>query len=491
MSIRAKRISYLTLLLVLPVALLASACMWGVVRNADTGTGISGATVTYTDSHGNTGSTTSGAGGLYFFDSATGAIPGIGPVDMEVSAPGFATLDTTVIVQYGDNPNATLSNLSSFWEVQSFDLTPTEVEGTINTLLSGAGFPVGAVYDENGDLFFSERDSCRVRKLDTSAGTLTNIAGNGTCGDSGDGGPATAAELDAPAGLALDDHGNLAIVDTNNCRVRMVDLDTHEITTVAGNGTCGFSGDGAAATAAELGLADATVPSLFVWSDVAFDASDNLYIADLFNCRIRKVSGGTITTIAGSGATGFTCGAFSGDGGPATAARLNQPSGVAVDDHGNVFIGEAGGCRIRKVTSGSPSAGGTISTIAGTGVCTPSGNGGDAVDAGLANVRAIALDQSDNLFISQFGFSPNNPSEPRFCQVRRIDEDGTIDAVAGTNNCGFSGDGGEAADARIQTPGDIALACNGNLAFTSALDDRIRVVFGANDGGPAPGTICD
>jgi sugar lactone lactonase YvrE len=485
MSIRAKRISYFTLLLVLPVALLASACMWGVVTNADTGTGIQGATVTYTDSHGNTGSTTSGAGGLYFFDSATGAIPGIGPVDMQVSAPGFATLDTTVIVQYGDNPNATLSHLSSFWEVQSFDLTPVATEGTINTLISGVGFPVGAVYDENGDLFFSERDTCRVRKLDTDTGTLTNIAGNGTCGYSGDNGPATAAELSDPSGLALGDDGNLAIVDTSNCRVRMVDLGTHEITTVAGNGTCGFTGDGGAATSAELGLADATVPSMFVWSDVAFDAGGNLYIADIFNCRIRKVSGGTITTIAGSGATGFTCGAFSGDGGPATSARLNQPSSVAVDHHGNVFIGELAGCRVRRVTSG-----GTISTIAGTGTCTPSGNGGDAVDAGLANVRGMALDDDGNLFISQFGFNPNNPTEPRYCEVRRIDEGGTIDAVAGTNSCGFSGDGGEAVDARIQTPGDIALACNGNLAFTSAMGDRIRVVFGVNGGGPAPGNIC-
>jgi sugar lactone lactonase YvrE len=486
MSIRTKRVAYLTLLPVLSVALFASACMWGVVRNADTGTGIQGATVTYTDSYGHTGSTTSGAGGLYFFDSATGAIPAIGPVDIEVSAPGFATLDTTRIVQYGDNPNATLANLSSFWEVQSFDLQPEAIEGTINTLLSGAGFPVGAAYDEDGNLYFSERDSCRVRKLDTSSGALTNVAGNGTCGYGGDGGPATSAELDAPAGLALDDDDNLAIVDTNNCRVRMVDLHTHEISTVAGNGTCGFSGDGGPAVDAQLGIADAMVSSPFVWSDVAFDAGGNLYVADIFNCRIRKVSGGTITTIAGSGPTGFTCGGFSGDGGPATSARLNQPSSVAVAGNGKIFIGELAGCRVRRVSSG-----GTISTIAGTGTCTPSGNGGDAVDAGLANVRGMALDDDGNLFLSQFGFNPADLTETRYCQVRRIDSGGTIDAVAGTNTCGFSGDGGEAVDAKIQTPGDIALACNGDLAFTSALDDRIRVVFGVNEGGPAPGNICD
>jgi sugar lactone lactonase YvrE len=485
MSIRTKRVAFLTLLPVLSVALFASACMWGVVRNADTGTGIQGATVSYTDSYGHTGSTTSGAGGLYFFDSATGPIPSAGSVDIEVSAPGFATLATTVNVLYNDNPNATLTNLSSFWQVQSFDLQPEAVEGTINTLLSGAGFPVGAVYDEDGNLYFSERDTCRVRKLNTDSGTVTNVAGNGTCGYAGDDGPATAAELDAPSGLALDDDGNLAIVDTENCRIRMVDLHTHEISTVAGNGTCGFTGDGGPAVDAELGLADAMVPSLFVWSDVAFDAGGNLYIADIFNCRIRKVGGGTITTIAGSGATGFTCGAFSGDGGPATSARLNQPSSVAVGGSGKVFIGELAGCRVRRVSSG-----GTISTIAGTGTCTPSGNGGDAVDAGLANVRGMALDDDGNLFISQFGFSLSDPTEPRYCQVRRIDTGGTIEAVAGTNTCGFSGDGGVAEDAKIQTPGDIALACNGNLAFTSALDDRIRVVFGVNEGGPAPGNLC-
>jgi hypothetical protein len=455
--------------------------MWGVVRNADTGTGIQGATVTYTDSHGNTGSTTSGAGGLYFFDSATGAIPGIGPVDMQVSAPGFATLDTTVIVQYGDNPNATLSNLSSFWEVQSFDLVPQAVEGTINTLISGVGFPVGAVYDGDGNFYFSERDFCRVWRIG-AGGAVTVVAGNGTCGYSGDGGPATAAELNSPGGLAIDGDGNLAITDTNNCRVRLVDLSSHVITTVAGNGTCGFAGDGGPAASAELGLSDAMVPSIFVWSDVAFDAHNNLYIADIFNCRIRKVTGGTITTIAGSGATGFGCGAFSGDGGPATSARLNEPTSVAVDSHSSLFIG--GGCRVRRVSSG-----GNISTIAGTDDCTPSGNGGEADDANLANVQGMALDNDGNLFISQFSF--NSKSQPQYCQVRRIDEDGEIDAVAGTGTCGFSGDGGEATDARIQTPGDIALACNGNLAFTGALDGRVRIVFGANEGGPAPGNICD
>jgi hypothetical protein len=470
-----------SLFLLLPVlALLSSACMWGVVRDSTTGKGIVGATITYTDSFGRTGTITSTTGGLYAFDSAKGAVPAIGPVDIQVSAPGYATLDSTRIVNYGDNPNATIANLSTFWDVESFDLTKQAEAGTISTLVSGVDFPVGAVYDDDGNFYFSDRDSCRVFRL--SGGVLSVIAGTGTCGYSGDGGPATSARLNRPGGLAIDGDGNLAITDTKNCRIRLVDLSSHVITTVAGDGTCGFSGDGGSATSAQLQLSSSSVDSAFVWSDVAFDSHNNLYIADLFNCRIRKVTGGTVTTIAGSGATGFACGGFSGDGGPATSAQLDEPTSVAVDDHGNVFIGAA--CRVRKVSSG-----GTISTIAGSDGCTPSGNGGAAKDANLAKVWGMALDNDGSLFLSQFSF--NTKSQPQYCQVRRIDENGKIYAVAGTGTCGFSGDGGDAEDANIQTPGDIAISCSDNLAFTNPLSGRVRIVYGAADAGPAPGNVCN
>ncbi len=184
-----------------------------------------------------------------------------------------------------------------------------------------------------------------------TAERITTTAGTGTCGFSGDGGPANGAQLSAPTGLALDRDRYLAVTDSGNCRVRMVDLDTNFITTVAGNGTCGFMGDGGPATSARIATQDATVPSLFVWSDVAFDRSGNLYIGDVFNCRVRKVdTHGTISTVAGSGATGFACGAFAGDGGPATSARLYHPVSVAVDADSNIFIAELGNCRIRKVS---------------------------------------------------------------------------------------------------------------------------------------------
>jgi sugar lactone lactonase YvrE len=476
-------------MLLLGAGLLASGCMWGVVRNANTGTGIDGATVAYTDSNGNTGTTTTTAGGLYFFNGGSSPAPAMGTVHLEVSAPGYSTLTTDRTVQYNDNPGATLANPLTFWEVQAFELVPQAAHGDIDTLASGLGFPTGAVYDSDGNLYVSERDTCRVRKIDGDTGTKTTVAGNGTCGYAGDGGPATSAELADPSGLALDSNGNLAVADNSNCRVRMVDLNTHVITTVAGNGTCGFAGDGGAATSAQLGLSNSTVPSIFVWSDIAFGPSDSLYIADIFNCRIRRVSGGTITTIAGSGATGFTCGAYSGDGGPATLARLNQPSGVAVNAAGEVFIGELGGCRVRKVGTGR---GHPITTIAGNGSCTSSGDGGDALAAGVGNVRGLALDAAGDVYLSQFRFEMGDPIQELDCEVRRVDaSDGKISAVAGNGTCGFSGDGGLATAAEIQTPGDIALACNGDVAFSEALNDRVRVVFDVSHGGSAPDTDGD
>ncbi|TMC29793.1 MAG: hypothetical protein E6J27_04665 [Chloroflexi bacterium] len=180
---------------------------------------------------------------------------------------------------------------------------------------------------------------------------------------SGDGGPATAARLLAPAGVALDPAGNLYIADTADHRIRKV-TPGGTISTYAGSGNFGFSGDGGPATAAELNFP----------RDVALDPAGNLYIADSGNSRIRKVSpGGTISTYAGSGSRGF-----SGDGGPAAAAQLNNPVGMALDPAGNLYIADITNNRIRKVTSG-----GTISTYAGSGSFGFSGDGGPATDAQL------------------------------------------------------------------------------------------------------------
>jgi len=249
-------------------------------------------------------------------------------------------------------------------------------------LFNGFVQPSGVAADMGGNLSIADVGNQRIRKVDL-AGTIRSIAGTGTPGFSGDGGQATTAQLFYPAGVALDPSGNLFIADTNNCSIRMIDP-AGVITTVAGNGTVGSSGDGGPATGAQLGYP----------SGVALDASGNLFIADAGNNRIRKVdSGGTITTVVGTGSAGF-----SGDGGPGVSAQLNSPSGMAVDTRGNLFLADAGNNRIRKVDSG-----GTITTIAGVGTTGFSGDGGPASSAQLNNPSGVVLDATGNLFIADSG----------------------------------------------------------------------------------------
>jgi sugar lactone lactonase YvrE len=208
--------------------------------------------------------------------------------------------------------------------------------------------PTGVAVDGQGNVYIAEDH--RVRKVNP-AGTITTIAGGRNRGFTGDGGPATSAELFWPSGLAVDKQGNLYIWDTNNKRIRKVSPNG-TITTVAGTGTAGFSGDGGPATSAQLG---GTVGGAL--QGLAVDGQGDLYIADGANDRVRKVSpGGTITTIAGSTTNGVCSGiSFGGDGGPAVSAKLNCPTGVAVDGQGNLYIADRANNRVRKV-GGSTSA---------------------------------------------------------------------------------------------------------------------------------------
>jgi sugar lactone lactonase YvrE len=239
--------------------------------------------------------------------------------------------------------------------------------------------------DAAGNLFIADTDNQRVRRVDAVTGTITTVAGTGVVGFGvGDGGPAAAAPLTYPHGVAVDAAGNLFIADTGNSRVRRVDAATGVITTVAGTGAFGFGGDGGPATGASLDKP----------YGVAVDAAGNLFIADTSNHRVRKVDAatGVITTVAGNGVW-WT---YGGDGGPAVAANLAYPFGVAVDAGGNVFIADDSGHRVRRVDAAT----GDIATAAGTGVAGYSGDGGPPTAARVLYPYGVAVDPAGNLFIA-------------------------------------------------------------------------------------------
>jgi trimeric autotransporter adhesin len=219
------------------------------------------------------------------------------------------------------------------------------------------------------------------------------------------------------------------------------------ITTYAGNGTKGFAGDSGPGTSAELNGPNG----------VAVDASGNLYIADTLNNRIRKVTaGGTITTVAGNGLT-----AYSGDNGPATSAAINNPAGVAVDTSGNLYIADYVNARIRKVSNS-----GTITTIAGTGVQSYSGDNGPATSAELKQPAGVAVDPSGNVYIADEGNSV----------IRKVNTGGIITTIAGNGTYGDNGDNGAATAASLQGPAGVALDSSGNLYIADYYDQVIRKV---------------
>jgi sugar lactone lactonase YvrE len=269
----------------------------------------------------------------------------------------------------------------------------TTVAGSGQDAFSGDGGPatsagmhcVAVTVDRDDNLYISDYGATsRIRKV-SAGGIISTFAGGGNPADGvGDGGPATSAHLNGPGGMAIDASGNLFFPDSRNHRVRMV-TPSGTITTVAGTGKAGFSGDGGPATAAQLSLPFA----------VAMDNAGHLYIAELGNRRVRMVGpDGTIRTVAGGGtpADGL------GDGGLGTDARLNAPTGLALDGAGNLFIADSRGSRIRRV---GPV--GIISTVAGTGQAGFSGDGGPAAQARLSGPFGLAMDKAGNLYFSDTG----------------------------------------------------------------------------------------
>jgi uncharacterized protein (TIGR03437 family) len=432
-------------------------------------------------------------------------------------------------------------------------------------LSAAIGYPAGVAIDRLGNLYIADRDNNRIRRVDLN-GIITTVAGNGRPGYLGDGGPAAAAQLFNPYDVAVDNSGNLFIADWNNFRIRKVTPDGI-ITTVAGNGVSGFSGDGGPATNAQLSNPN----------NVALDALGNLYIADFFNSRIRKVSSaGVITTVAGTGTNGY-----SGDGGPATSAQLTYPSGLAIDASGNLYIADLYNSAIRKVSpagvistfahinepdgvavdaSGnlyvadpnrhylwkvSPS--GALTAAAGNGNFHAYTATGPVASAQLEVARSVAIDASGNIFVAELyagirkvspdgtirslvggGFvntgvavdatgnlyvaewdqgvskiSPDGTAMPVVgngtqgylaagvgvdsignlyiadwgnAVIRKVAPDGTLSTVAGNGTQGYSGDGGPATNAQLSHPYAVAVDASGNLYIVDSQNDRIRKV---------------
>lgn len=354
--------------------------------------------------------------------------------------------------------------------------------------------PSGVAVDKAGNVLIATEDH-RIRRVST-AGIITTVAGTGSPGFSGDGGAATAARLYSPAGLTSDPAGDLFITDTGNQRLREVDA-SGIITTIGGNGTVGSIDDGAVATdgplfagafgadaAGNVYVADAIrhsirkISSSGVISTIAgngtygfggdggpaldaamtplsaaLDAAGNLFIADGVNNRIRKVdNAGIITTVAGDGTTGVA-----GDGGPAIAAQLNRPNLIAVDGAGNLFVYDDSG-RIRRIDRS-----GTITSFVGGSPRVDRGDGGPAVEA-VVRPSALAVDAQDNVYIA----------EAEYARVRKVSPTGTITAFAGTGVAGFSGDGGPALDAQLSGPAGLAIDPAGDVYVSDAGNSRIR-----------------
>jgi streptogramin lyase len=281
------------------------------------------------------------------------------------------------------------------------------------------------------------------------APTITAVAGTGQQGYSGDGGPATQAQLNQPFDVAFDRQGRLYFSDTFNHRVRMVDPKTGVITTVAGNGKKGFGGDGGPATEAVLNEP----------YGIKLDAGGNLYIVDRLNYCVRKVDtkSGTMSTLAGTGGKS----GFSGDGGPADKALMKEPNGICLDGKGKLYIADVSDHRIRVVDLKS----GTIDTLAGTGKGASTGDGGPYKSAGLLGPRALIVGPDECLYVVE----RNGHS------VRKIDfAKGTIERYAGTGKRGYTGDGGPAVEATFDGPKEIDIDPAGNVYVVDTENEAIR-----------------
>ena len=418
------------------------------------------------------------------------------------AVPQSVAIDANGNLYVGDSTNCRIRRVNTRGVISTY-------AGTGICSFSGDGgpaktaminFPAALAFDSLGNLLFADQGNSRIRKI-SAAGTITTVAGNGTAGYSGDGGQATLATLRFPWGASVDPFGKIYIADSSNFVIRMVDT-SGIIHTVAGNHTSGFSGDGGPATSAQIGFS----------YNVLADGSGNFYIPDSNNERVRKVDAtGTITTYAGNGmfgnggnggpATAASIGSpqglllkggklyigtgsniwtvdlttqlieiiagsangsfgFSGDGNPALSTSFNSLRGLASDAAGNLFIADSGNNRVRKIDSGQ-----IVTTMAGGFI----GDGGAGTAASLNPIYFgghLAFDPSGNLYVAD---SSNN-------RIRKVSPTGTITTLAGTGITGYSGDGGPASAATISQANGVAVDPLGNVFIGDTNNNVIRKI---------------
>ncbi len=387
----------------------------------------------------------------------------------ELNDPNGLFLDASGNVFIADTENSAIREVSS-GTIQTFAGNYTVAySGDGSAATNASLYADGGVFvDGSGNVFIADTYNCAIREVLATTGDIQTVAGNGTCGYSGDGAAATSAQINEPYGVFVDSLGDIFIVDTKNCLIREVVAATGYIQTVAGNpasvGVGGYSGDGGAATSAQLD----DPQSVFV------DSLGDIFIADTVNSAIRCVVGtaggclgstlavGDITTVAGTGTVPCSDPATAcGDGGLASAAQLNFPAGVFVGAFGNLFIADTIDSKIREVVAAT----GNIQTVAGTGVAGYSGDGGPATNGQLDDPYGVSVDNLGNIFIADTDNSV----------VREVVAvSGNIQTVAGNGTEGYTGDGGAGSSAELAHPLGIAGNASGNWFVADTENSRIR-----------------
>jgi uncharacterized protein (TIGR03437 family) len=365
---------------------------------------------------GPTGVTVDGSGAMYFVEAGIGSGTGLARGDYKI----WQVPTTGVLTQFAGNG---IPNYSD--------------QGAAGPAAQLNG-PAGVAVDANGLVYIADTQNQRVRTVAPPGGTLATQAGTGVAGFNGESVLPQVAQLNRPSGLAVDAQGNWYVADTANSRVRKVQPGGN-LFTIAGNGNASYFGDDGPATKGSVNQPEG----------VAADAAGNVYIADTLDHVVRKVTpDGVITTLAGTGGAGN-----SGDGGPAKLARLNQPRSVAVDASGNVYVADSGNNQVRRID-----AQGLITTV-------------DTRNS-LSDPRGVAVDRAGNLYIADTGNRV----------VRRMSPGAPLTTIAGTGTCCYSGDGGLASDAQLNQPWGVAVDAGGNVYVADPGNNSVRMLAPASVG---------